>query len=127
MDLFKELLPSLLQGREPILEDDKDYVPYIINKALSAHIDIILYANEMNLNYNLDKRLQHDYLFHSIRKRKRTFQPWLKRSKNDELNAVKEYFGYSMQKTKETINILTSEQVKEIVTKIKSKDNGGVK
>lgn len=122
MDLFKELIPSLTQGRESILEDEKDYVPYVINKALSGYLDCILYVNELNRNYHIDRKMQYDYLFHVIRKQKRPFSPWLKQQKNDDLMAIKEYFGYSIQKAKEINNILTSQQVKDIVAKVKSKE-----
>ena len=122
MDLFKELLPNLLEGKEPILEDEKEYVPYVINKALSAHLDIILYVQEMNMNYDLDRKLQYDYLFYSIRKKKRPFNKWLKPEVNEEIKACMEYFGYSPQKAQGIINILSKNQLKEIMDKLKSKE-----
>lgn len=120
MDLFKELLPSIMSGNEPVLEDEKEYNPWLVNKALSGHVDTILYANEMNINYSLDRQLQYDYLFHSVRKRKRPFQKWFKAEMNTPLAAIKEYFACSNQKARETISILTQNQIKEIIKKVES-------
>ena len=124
IDLFKELLPNIMEGTSFVLENEKEYNSWLVNKALTIHMDTILYANEMNINYGLDKRLQYDYLFHAIRKRKRPFQKWMKNEKSDEILAISEYFGMSKQKAKETINILTKQQIKEIMGIVKSKDSG---
>lgn len=122
MDLFNELLPNILQGKEPLELDDKDYVPYVVNHALMSHIDTILYANEMNMHYDLDKKLQYDYLFHSIRKYKRKFQPWLKNKEDVTVKMCAEYFGYSIHKMRQMINILSKSEIDAIVEKVKSKD-----
>lgn len=124
MDLFKELLPNILTSREPILEDEKNYNAFVINMALAQHLDTILYANEMNMNSHLDRQLQYNYLFASVRKYKRPFYPWLKKTTTEELNAVKEYYQYSNRKAQEALNILTKQEIKEIVAIVKSKDCG---
>lgn len=119
-DLFKEIIPSIFQGKFPILEDEKDYNAFIVNKALAMHMDTILYANEMNMYPYADKKLQYDYLFHVVRKRKRPFIPWDKKDKDDPLKVIMEYFNCSPQKAKDTINILTKEQIKEITEMMKA-------
>ena len=97
--------------------DFKDYAPFIVNRSLSYHIDCVLYANEMNLWPSTDKDMQYQYLLNSIRPMKRKFAPWQK-SKNDEnIDCVKTYFGYSNQKAKEALRILTDEQIAEIKRK----------
>jgi hypothetical protein len=102
--------------------DFKDYAPFIVNRSLSYHIDCVLYANEMNCWPNTDKDMQYQYLLNSIRPMKRKFAPWQK-SKNDEnIDCVKTYFGYSNQKAKEALRILTDEQIAEIKRKT---DKGG--
>jgi hypothetical protein len=121
-DLFKQLIPSLTEGKVPILEEEKEYNPFIVNKALSRYLDMILYANEMNINPNLDKRMQYDYLFHSIRKRKRAFIPWDKKDDNPTLKTIMDYFNCSIQKAKDTINILTKEQINEIMEIMSTKE-----
>ena len=116
-DLFKEIIPSILQTKKNVLQDDldvKDYTPFVVNRALSYHMDCILYANEMNLYSEIDKDLQYQYLLNTIRSMKRKFQPWQKASADKDLECVKEYFGYSNQKAKEALRILNDEQIAEI-------------
>lgn len=125
-DLFKEIIPSILQTKKNVLQDDldiKDYNPFVVNRALSYHIDCILYTNEMNLYPELDKDLQYQYLLNTIRSMKRKFQPWQKTSSDKDLECVKEYFGYSNQKAKEALDILNDEQIAEIKAKT---NKGGV-
>jgi len=117
MDLFKEILPSIMQSKKCVLFDDinqNDYVPFVVNRALSYHLDCVLYANEMNLNPVADRDMQYQYLFNTIRPLKRKFQPWQKASKLSDLECVKEYFGYSNNKAKDALRILSEEQLVEI-------------
>jgi hypothetical protein len=113
----------VLHAKKPDDElDFKDYAPFIVNRSLSYHIDCVLYANEMNLWPSTDKDMQYQYLLNSIRPMKRKFAPWQK-SKNDEnIDCIKTYFGYSNQKAKEALRILTDEQIAEIKRKT---DKGG--
>jgi hypothetical protein len=126
-DLFKEIIPSILQTKKSVIKDDvdlKDYTPFVVNRALSFHMDCVLYAQEMNLYPEIAKDMQYQYLLNTVRPMKRPFQPWQKSSKDKDIECVKTYFGYSNQKAKEAMRILTDEQIAEI--KIKT-DKGGVK
>lgn len=117
MDLFKEIIPSILQTKKCVINDEidrNDYVPFVVNRALSYHMDCILYANEMNLNSGLDKDMQYQYLLNSVRPLKRKFQPWQKSNVVNDLDCVKEYFGYSNVKAKEALRILSDEQLTQI-------------
>ena len=125
-DLFKEIIPSILQTKKSVINDDidlKDYTPFVVNRALSYHIDCVLYANEMNLHPELEKDLQYQYLLNTIRPMKRKFQPWQKSSTDKDIECVKLYFGYSNEKAKEALRILNDEQIAEIRRKT---DKGGV-
>jgi hypothetical protein len=125
-DLFKEIIPSILQTKKDVFKDEldhKDYVPFMVNRALSYHMDCVLYANEMNLNPSIDKDMQYSYLLNTIRSMKRKFQPWQKTSTDKDLECVKVYFGYSNEKAKEALRILTDEQIAEIKAKT---NKGGV-
>ena len=126
MDLFKDILPSLLQNNNRLLSDEneKEYNPYIVNKALSFHKDCILYANEINKVPDIDKLMQYDYLQKSIRKYKRPFQKWEKLIKSKELSIIKEYYKLSNEKAKELVNIITPSQIKVLEQKL---DKGGLK
>jgi hypothetical protein len=125
-DLFKEIVPSILQTKKNPFKDEldyKDYVPFVVNRALSFHQDCVLYANELNLNPGIDKDMQYLFYLNTIRSMKRKFQPWQKTSTDKNIEAVKIYFGYSNEKAKEALRILTEEQIAEIIIKT---DKGGV-
>jgi len=120
-DLFKEILPSILQTKKSVFRDEidfKEYKPWIINRALSYHMDCVLYVNEMNRYSSLDPDIQYQYLLNTIRSMKRKFQPWQKSEIDKDIECVKQYFGYSNEKAKEALRILTPEQIAEIKAKI---------
>lgn len=119
-DLFKDVIPSILQTKNEVISDEneKDYVPFVVNKALSFHRDCVLFANEMNKLPNTDKLLQYQYLLNTIRGYRRPYQKWHKRETIENLDAVKEYFNYSNDKAKEALLVLSDDQLKEIKRKL---------
>lgn len=96
-------------------EAEKDYQPFLVNRALSFSPDTILFANMMNLCSMLDKKLQYDYLFASVRKRKR-FDKWIKREEDDLVPLVATIYGVSQRKAVEYIAMLTEAQRNELRT-----------
>lgn len=117
-DLFKEILPSIMRTKNNVLDNEKDYVPYIINRALSFHYDCVVQANQMNLFPNLPSTLQYQFLLNTVRGYKRPFEPWQKRETIENLEAVKEYFNYSNQKAKEAMVLLSDADMEEIKRRI---------
>jgi len=125
-DLFKEIIPSILQTKKNVFEEErdyKDYKPWLINRALSFHQDCILYANEINMYPDVDSDMQYQYYLNTIRPMKRKFQPWQKSEVLKDIECVKQYFGYSNEKAKEALRILDDEQIAEIKAKT---NKGGV-
>jgi hypothetical protein len=108
-----------LIDEDPLLE--KEYSPYIINRCLSSFIDCILFANEMNQCHFLPKKMQYDFFINTLRKQRR-YSPWLKKNEIKDLDYVKKYYGYSNEKAKQALKILTKEQLNFIKSKF---DVGG--
>ena len=88
---------------------------------MSGHMDTILLANEMNINSHLDPKLQYDFFINIVRPKKR-FAPWLRKDKLNSLELVKEYYGYSDEKARVDLKILTDEQLNYIANRM---DRGG--
>ena len=109
---------NLIKGNPDIV---KQYPPFIVNKCLAGHIDCIMFVNEMNKNHHLPNKLQYDFYLNSLRKKKR-FSPWLRQDKIKDLDYVKRYYGYSNEKAKQALKILTEEQLNVIKAKF---DTGG--
>ena len=102
---------------------EKEYPPFVVNRTLSYFLDTIMYANEINTHHHADNKLQFDYLLNSIRS-KRRFSRWLKPDENKNLDVIKEYYGYSNQKAKDALNILTEDQLSLLSKRM---EKGGLK
>ena len=115
---LKDYLNAINHEKTNLMDTDdemweKKYPAFIVNKCLAPFPDTIHLVNEMNLHNHLDKKLQFDFLLNSLRTRKR-FTPWLKASKLNNLEYVKEYYGYNNEKAKSALKILNDEQIKAI-------------
>jgi trimethylamine:corrinoid methyltransferase-like protein len=97
-------------------ETEREYVPFIVNRGLSFSSDTILYANEMNLNPNTDKRMQYDYLYNSVRRRKR-YDKWMKQGEQDEeaIEAIMLVYKVSRKRAFEYLNIIPKEKLASIL------------
>jgi hypothetical protein len=93
------------------------YAPFLTNRSLSYFPDTIMYANEMNMHHHLDNKLQFHYLINSIRPKKR-FSKWAKKQEDNDLEAVKEYYGYNNAKGEAALSLLSPEQIQEIKRKL---------
>ena len=106
--------------KEDIMIDDiteKAYNPFLINRSLSYFPDTVLAANEMNRNHHIDNRLQFDFFINIVRKRKR-FSKWFKPEEISDLETVKEYYGYSNEKARQVLTLLSTEQMNELKNKV---------
>jgi hypothetical protein len=105
---------QILQGKKQLIVDDvteSEYVPFLVNRSLSYHIDCVSYANEMNRRSFIDKKLQNDFLLNTIRSKKRPFVKWAKSDKSSDIDAIKFHFGFSDIKALEALRLLTDEQI----------------
>lgn len=102
---------------------EKEYNPFLTNKALSYFIDTISLSNEMNIRYDIDHKYQYDFLRATVRKRKR-ISKWHKQKNDDDIIAIMEYYDYSINKAKDAVKVLTKEQIEQIKINL---TKGGVK
>tara|TARA_B110000467_G_C18300754_1_gene471207 strand:+ start:1287 stop:1724 length:438 start_codon:yes stop_codon:yes gene_type:complete len=116
---LRDYLNAINFSKEKLLDTEdetweKKYPPFVINKCMSVHYDCIAQANEMNGYHFLDKKVQFNFYINSIRKKKRFGGKWLSQAKLKNLEYVKEYYGYSNEKAKDALNLLTEEQIELI-------------
>ena len=119
---LKDYLKAVNHTKERLLDTEdeaweKKYPPFIVNKCVAPFPDTIMLVNEINQLPHLDKKLQFDFLINSLRPRKR-YTPWLKAMKLENLEYVKEYYGYNNEKAKSALDILTDEQISAIKRKL---------
>ena len=125
---LKDYLNAINFTKKDLMDSDdelwkKKYPAFIVNKLLSAFSDTIMLVNEMNRNHFIDKDMQFQFLLNSIRTKKR-YSPFLRASKLKEIECVKEYYGYSNDKAKSALDILTKDEIKLIKEKLYK---GGIK
>jgi len=120
-----DFLNAINQTKENLFEDpqaQKDYTPFMVNRGLSYFYDTVHHANQMNLNAGIPKDWQFSYLINTIAKKKR-FSKWSKADKVDEsIQLVMQYYGYSIDKARVALKILSPEQLKSIKEQF---DTGG--
>ena len=117
-----ELIKSISSTKKDILENEKDYNAFMVNRGLSYFPDTVIYANEMNRFHHLDSRLQYHFLINTIRKRNR-FSKWNKSIESENINAIKQYYGYSNEKARDVLPLLSNENLKYIRGRIQ---HGGI-
>lgn len=112
-----DFVNSINYNKRDLFEDaqaEKDYVPFIVNRALSYFPDTVLYANEINCIPGMPKKWQFEFLRNSIPKRQR-FSKWAKKQvATDDLTAVQEFYKYSSEKALEVMSILSADQIEYI-------------
>ena len=118
---LKDYLKAINETKELLMDTEdeeweKKYLPFIVNKCVSPFPDSLMLCNEINQLPHLDKKLQFDFLINSLRPRKR-FTPWLKAKKLEDIEYVKEFYGYNNAKAKAALDILSEEQISAIKRK----------
>ena len=115
-----DFLNDINYGKQNIMVDDiteKQYNAFMVNRGLSYFNDTVLIANEMNINHHLDNRLQFDFFINIVRKRKR-FSKWFKPEQISDLDVVKQYYGYSNEKARQVLTILSTDNINELKNKV---------
>jgi len=109
-----DYLNTITYSKQDIMTEDNEsqYPAFIINRGLGFGVDTVIAANEMNSRTHIDYRMQYDFLRGVIRKSKR-YNKWIKAEESN-LEAVKEYFGYSYNKAKEALTLLSDKEIAEI-------------
>ena len=126
---LKDYLNAINHTKERLMDTEdeeweKKYPPFIVNKCLSGFQDTLMLVNEINQHPHLDKKLQFDFLINSIRPRKR-FTPWVKAEKLDDLEYVKEFYGYNNEKARVALSILNDEHIATIKRRLNKGGKNG--
>ena len=115
-----EYLNAINYTKQNIMVDDiaeKGYNSFMVNRGLSYFNDTVLMANEMNRYHQIDSRLAFDFLINIIRKKKR-WSKWIKADEVANLELIKEYYGYSNEKAKSALTLMSNEQIEQLKLRI---------
>jgi len=90
------------------------YNPFLVNRSLSYFKETCLLANIMNQHANnLPKDVQFLFFLSTIKPAKR-FAPWVKPTKSEDIDAIKQLYHCNNRRAAEALDILTEEQVAAI-------------
>mgnify|MGYP003635343042 FL=1 len=115
-----DYLNAINTTKKNVIVDDvteKGYSAFMVNRSLSYFNDTVLLANEMNRYHHLANKLQFDFLINTVRKQKR-FAKWAKPLNPVNLEVVKEYYGYSNEKARQVLTILSDGQIEILKAKV---------
>jgi hypothetical protein len=111
---------SINDTKQDIMEDDnaeRSYNSFLINRSLSYFSDTVGFANVVNQYHHIDNKLQYHFLINIIRKRKR-FSKRMKPETESDIEVVKQYYGYSNEKAKQVLPLLSPEHITIIKQKV---------
>lgn len=115
-----DYLNSINYGKTDIMVDDiseKQYNSFMVNRSLSYFPDTVAFANVINHHHHIDNKLAYHFLINIIRKRKR-FSKWMKPETESDVEVVKQYYGYSNEKARQVLSLLSPEQITIIKQKV---------
>jgi len=118
---------SINHTKEDLIVDErteKEYNPFIVNRAMGFGKDTVIAGNEMNARPHLDNKLQYDFLRSVVRKAKR-YNKWLK-SEEENIEAIQKFFGYSFMKAKEALNLLSETEIDLIKLHLNTSKGGKI-
>lgn len=110
-----DFVKSVTETKENIFEgNEKDYNSFVINKALSFNVDCVFIAQELNKYSQVPKHAQYLLWLNSIEK-KRRYGKWVKKeSMPDDIQLIKEAYGYSDSKALTVLSLFTDKQLLEL-------------
>jgi hypothetical protein len=123
-----DIINNIYEKKGGFLSSDelKSYQPYMVNRALSQHKDLVFLANELNSLYNIDKDMHYAFLYHGVPK-KRRYGKWAKNEDDkDKIAVIQEYYGYSYCRAKEVLPLLI-DKISELEQKLTKGGKGGKK
>jgi len=100
---------------------ERQYNSFIVNRTYSYRPDTILVSNTMNGLHHLDKRMQYDYYYATIKK-SRKYSKWIKAEANPDEDAVMTLYAVSRRRAREYLSLMSSDDIKRVKEMI---DTGG--
>jgi hypothetical protein len=124
-----DYINSISQNKENLMRGtyndelaEREYKPFLTNKSLSYHQDTILISNMMNMNAQLDNKLQYEFLLNIVRPKKR-YSKWLKSEVENNVSIISEYYDVPINVAKQYAMVLSNEQIDYLKQKL---EKGGI-
>lgn len=109
-----------INEKKGLLDEDEmsAYSGWMINKIFSMTSDTVLFANEMNQNYHLEKDMQYSFFYHGLDKKKR-YGVWRKREKMTKkmesvITLLMEKYAYSEKRAYEIVDLMSDKDLDDL-------------
>lgn len=112
----------ITRADDPIASEQA-YQPHLTNRALSYHVDCVLYTNDMNMRWELDKKLQYLYYLYTIRPKRRYGSKWHKPTVKNNVKLIQEVFPCNEERAKAVLSLLSKDELKQIQDMASMSDN----
>lgn len=115
MNLF-DYVTNINSSKDDIWSEtsEKEYAPFLVNRALSYHGDTLMYAQEMNERSHLPKRMQYDFLRTAIHPKKKRFAKWTKPEEDADISLISEAYSISLQQAQTYYHLLNKDEIAKI-------------
>lgn len=117
-----DYVESISSTKRELEFDPRVYNAFMVNRALSQHVDAVLYANEVNAIPGMDPEMQYRYLREYVRKRRRYGGKWPKRVEDEGIKVVMEYYGCTRREAVESLMVMRPGDLERIMEEMKVGD-----
>lgn len=114
-----DYINNISVGKTRLADEDEafqsNYNPFMVGRGLSLYIDCVFWANALNEYHgDITKKMHYDFLFHALKKTKR-YSKWHKESKQDQVEAVAEYYMINHTRAEEILSFMSNEELDHIL------------
>ena len=110
-----EFVNNINASRDDIWSDEtaKSYNAFLINRALSYHLDTVFFAQEMNQRSTFTTpKMQYDFLRLAVQPKKKRFASWAKEQKNEFVDLVCEVYQVNKSTAAQYLKLLSEDDLK---------------
>ena len=100
-----------------LVEKEYKNLAYVVNRCLSFFPDTVFAAQEMNMRSSLDGKPQYLFYLYGIKKGNR-WAKGMKAENPEHLEIVKEYYNFNTKKARKALQILSSEDIEYIKSRL---------
>lgn len=97
---------------------EKDYVSFMVDRAMSYHIDTVMLASEVTQRFNMPKQWQYDFYRTAISPKKKRFSKWAKPEEVADIELIIEAYGVNRQKAMTILSCINNSNINEIRDKM---------
>lgn len=106
------------KGQAKGVKVEEGYNQFLINRALSLHLDTLAIVNEINMYGQLTDQMHFDYLAHMVDPRQR-WAKWPKPKDHGSAKIVSEYYGLSISKAYDIVPLFDEETLNKMESQLK--------